>query len=405
MFSLLLAFLSTVPVYADLSWDVQIVDEDASGIGYGFCPIVVDSDDNSHIAYSGHPYARYASWNGSGWTIQQLASTAFAHDLALDADDNPHITLGNSYATWNGTGWDIQTFTSDGGVFSSLALDSSGNPHVAYITGDKLKYASQNGSNWTIQNVTEDNNLPNLDTDMRLSLALDSNDTPYIMYYILSSYVDSSIGGARSVNVKLAVWKNSRWNIETVLESSNLGEFGNMVLDSNGYPHFLATQRRYLSAETPTLLSTILYVSWDGRDWNIQTVASDVNLANIGFLALSPHGYPSIVYIGGGVKYARWTGTAWESYSVDTPDTIRDASGPCYLALDSNGTPHISSRVFLSGQMLYPGYTSTILYATANITEPEVSPAFPDSPLLIVSAAIIIGTVIAVIAYVWKKKL
>jgi len=99
-----------------------------------------------------------------------------------------------------------------------------------------------------------------------------------------------------------------------------------------------------------------------------------------------------------------WTGTAWESYSVDTPDTVRDASGPCYLALDANGAPHISSRVFLFGQMLYPGYTSTILYATANITEPEVSPAFPDSPLLIVSTAIIIGTVIAVIAYVWKKK-
>ena len=222
------------------------------------------------------------------------------------------------------------------------------------------------------------------------------------MYSSPSSYVDNRGIATSSVNIRLAVWKNSRWNIETVLESSNLGEFGNMVLDSNGHPHFLATQRRYLSAENLTLLSTISYVSWDGRDWNIQTVASDVNLNNIGFLALSPHGFPSIVYIAGGIKYARWTGTAWESYNVEAPFTIRDASGPCYLALDSNGAPHISSRVFLSGQILYPGYTSTIMYATANITEPaEVSPTFP---LLIVSAAIIIGTVIAVIAYVWKKK-
>jgi hypothetical protein len=361
---LLLTFCSAVPAHAALSWTVQVVDANANSIGNGYCPIAVDSNNNPHIAYRGAPEARYASWNGSGWNIQ--------------------------------------TFTSDGGVFSSLALDSSGNPHVAYITGDKLKYASQNGFNWTIQTVTVDNNLPTFDTDMRLSLELDSKDTPYIMYYTYSSFVDSSIGGARYVNVKLAVWKNSRWSIEPVLASSNLGEFGNMVLDSNGYPHFLATQRRYLSAENPTLLSTILYVSWDGRDWNIQTVASDVNLANIGFLALSPHGFPSIVYIGGGVKYARWTGTAWESYSVDTPDTTRDASGPCYLALDSKGTPHISARVFLSGQMLYPGYTSTIMYATANITEPtEISSTFP---LLIVSTAVIIGTVIAVIAYVWKKK-
>jgi len=408
MFLLLLAFLSTVPVYADLSWDIQIVDEDASGIGYGFCPIVVDSDDNPHIAYRGHPYARYASWNGSGWNIQQLATYAFTHDLALDANGNPRITLQNSYATWNGTGWDSQTFTSDGGVFSSLALDSSGNPHVAYITGDKLKYASQNGSNWTIQTVTVDSNLPGI--NMHLSLALDSNDTPYIMYYTHSSFVDDNGVEVRSVNVKLAVWKNSRWTIEPVLSSSNLINFGNMVLDSKGYPHFICSTGHFISPDVPGFLSTILYVSWDGSAWggsawNIQTVASDVNVASLrGFLALSPHDYPSIVYIADGVKYARWTGTAWESYSIDTPDTVRDASGPCYLALDSNGAPHISSRVFLFGQMLYPGYTSTILYATANITEPEVSPTFPDSPLLIVSAAIIIGTVIAVIAYVWKKK-
>jgi hypothetical protein len=401
LLSMLLTFSWEVPVHAAPSWNVQIVDEDASGIGYGYCPIAVDSEDNPHIAYSGSPEARYASWNGSGWNIQQIPSYAFVHDLALDANGDPHITLGSlAYGTWNGTGWNFQTVTTDYTVYSSLALDSSGNPHVAYITGDKLKYASQNGSNWTIQTVTVDNNLTGI--DVRLSLVIDSSDTPYIMYNTFSSYVDSSIGGARNVNVELAVWKNSRWTIETVLESSNLGEFGNMVLDSNDHPHFLATKRRYLSAENPTLLSTILYVSWDGWAWNIQTVASDVNLHDIGFLALSPHGYPSIVYIAGGVKYARWTGTAWESYNVKAPFTIRDASGPCYLALDSKGIPHISSRVFLSGQILYPGYTSTILYATANLTEPaEVSPAFP---LLIVSAAIIIGTVIAVVAYVWKKK-
>jgi hypothetical protein len=272
-----------VPAHAAVSWTVQVVDANANSIGYGFCPIVVDADDDPHIACSGYPYTSYASWNGSGWSIQQLASTAFVHDLALDANGNPYITFGNYYAMWNGSGWDIQTFTSDGGVFSSLAFDSSGNPHVAYITGDKLKYASQSGSNWTIQTVTVDNNLPSIDIDMRLSLALDSNDTPCIMYYTFSSYVDNKGIATSSVNIRLAVWKNSRWNIEPVLESLNLGEFGNMVLDSDGYPHFLATKRRYLSAENPTLLSTILYVSWDGRDWNIQTVASDVNLNNIGF--------------------------------------------------------------------------------------------------------------------------
>jgi hypothetical protein len=220
------------------------------------------------------------------------------------------------------------------------------------------------------------------------------------MYSSPSSFVDSSIGGARFVNVKLAVWKDSRWNIETVLESSNLGEFGNMVLDSNGHPHFLATQRRYLSAETPTLLSAILYVRWDGSAWKTQTVASDVPSRNfnIGFLALGPDGSPRIVYKAGGVIYTRWTGTAWES------ETVGDATDKtCYLAVDSNGNPHIT-YLKVSPDPLYNPDILNLMYATANVTEPEVSPAFPDFPLVIVSAAIVIGTVIAVIAYVWKKK-
>ena len=175
--------LLAAPAHAAPSWTVQTVDEDASGIGYGFCPIAVDSNNNPHIAYSGAPQTRYASWNGSGWTTQQLSSTAFVHDLALDANGNPYITLGNYYAMWNGSGWDTQAFTSDGGVFSSLAFDSSDNPHIAYITGDELKYASQSGSNWTIQTVTTVKNLPSI--DMRLSLALDSSDTPYNVLHLL----------------------------------------------------------------------------------------------------------------------------------------------------------------------------------------------------------------------------
>jgi hypothetical protein len=392
--TLLVTFLAA-PAHAAPSWNVQIVDEDASGIGNGYCPIAVDSNNNPHIAYSGSPEARYASWNSSDWNIQQIPSYAFVHDLALDANGNPHITLGSlAYGTWNGSDWDFQTVTTDYTVYSSLALDSSGNPHVAYITGDKLKYASRNGSNWNTQTVDTSPEI-----GLSVSLALDPNDTPYIMYCTPSSYVDDNGVEVRSVNVKLAVWKNSGWNIEPVLPSSNFNDFGNMVLDSNGYQHFLATLG----------FNTILYVSWDGFAWNVQTVASDVNVASFrGFLALNPHDYPSIVYIADGVKYARWTGAAWgwESYNVGTPDTVRDASGPCYLALDSNGNPHISSRVFLSSQMSHPQnfFTSTILYATANVTGPAGSPAFPALPLLLASTAVIIGAIIITVYFKKRKK-
>jgi hypothetical protein len=396
LLSMPLLVFCAVPVHAELVWDIQVVDENASGIGYGYCPIVVDADNNPHIAYSGAPKMRYASWNGTGWNIQQI-EYASAHDLALDADGNPHITFGSlAYASWTGTDWDIQTVTTNHTVYSSLALDSSGNPHIAYITGNELQYANQNEANWNIQTVTVDDNLP--DIDPALSLALDSNDTPYIMYYTPSSYVDNSTGEEyRSVNVKLAVWKNSSWNIETVLASSNFFDFGNMVLDSKGYPHFLATQLRF---------SAVLHVSWDGSAWNIQTVASNVSLRNIGFLALGPDDLPNIIYMSEQMMYARWTGQTWETQPVGTASTSN--SRTYYLAVDSNGNPHISS---IEDRAVSPYDRRNLLYATVNATEPaeatptpEVTPTFPDSPLLIVASAVIIGTVIAVTVYVWKKK-
>ncbi|MBN1244112.1 hypothetical protein JXA31_00795 [Candidatus Bathyarchaeota archaeon] len=393
----LLAFCLVVPVHAELVWDIQVVDEDCSSIGNGYCPIIVDADNNSHIAYSGAPELRYASWNDSGWNIQQMPTYAFAHDLALDADGNSHVTFGSlAYASWTGTSWDIQTVTTNHTVYSSLALDSSGNPHVAYSIGSELKYASQNGSNWNIQTV---DTLPEI--NFEVSLALDSNDTPYIMYSSPSSYVDNIGIATRSENVMLAVWKNSSWNIDPVLASSNFTEFGNMVLDSNDRPHFLATQGRFDSYENTHFLSDILYVCWDGVAWNTQIVALNVTLANMGFLALGPDDYPHIVYKSGQLMYARWTGKTWETQNV-TKTRMTSGLPTLYLAVDSNGNPHIS---YLEDRPIAPYNRRNLIYATANVTKPpEDAPTFPDAPLLIVSTAIIIGTVIAVTAYVWKKK-
>lgn len=483
---LLSAFcLSAVPVHAELSWDIQVVDENASWIGNGQVPIAVDSDGNPHIAYSGRPPLSYASWNGSGWSIQNVTynnktAYGFALDFKLDAHDTPHILSGSvAYSRWTGTEWDTQTVTTDHTVFASLALDSHGSPHVAYITGDELKYATLNGSNWTNQTV---DTLPEI--NFVVSLALDSNDTPHIMYSSPSFYVDNSTGVQyRSINVKLAVWKDSSWSIESVLASLTVRDFGNMILDSNDHLHFLCSERRYFSAET-AYLRDILYVSWDGSSWNTQTVALNVTLEHIGFLALGPDDYPHIVYISGDVIYTRWTGTTWEN------QTVGDATNkPCCLAVDSNGNPHISylkyppnaSNIYILNLMyatatipdtqpsqplnvsivspenktysttevpltftaseqassiyysvngeanvsitgnttltnLTNGTHNLTIYAEDNIgntgvsetiyftisEEADSSPAFPDSTLLLVSAAIIIGAVITVV-YVWRK--
>lgn len=63
---------------------------------------------------------------------------------------------------------------------SSLALDSSGNPHIGYYnkTEGDLKYAVKSGGTWSFETVDSAGDVGGYS-----SLALDSFDNPSISYY------------------------------------------------------------------------------------------------------------------------------------------------------------------------------------------------------------------------------
>jgi hypothetical protein len=87
----------------------------------------------------------------STWTIQTVASNVAVGNvgvIAIDSDGNPHIaytsfhstfstTNENSYyyplmyASWNGSSWNTQEVTAEG-TPEGLALDSHNNPHIIY---------------------------------------------------------------------------------------------------------------------------------------------------------------------------------------------------------------------------------------------------------------------------------
>ena len=405
---LLLAFCSTAPAQASLSWSVQTVDDYGSATGNGYCPIVVDSNNTAHIAYTDWSegtehawpwwFVMYASWNGSGWSTQKV-SNGSAYSLVLDANSNPHILYsyyapvypspkGLMYASWTGSSWISQTVDVNGAGFGMVALDSSGNPHVAYTDGTSIKYAILKGSSWSIQTV-DTYNLGDL--AFRLSFALDKNNTPYIMYSP-SSYADySQAVGIRAINVTLATYQNSSWKIQPLSLPPPTGDYGNIVVDSKGYLHSFFTQH-YVSSDN-TIRGTILYASWNGTAWDMQTVVSNISLPYSLSLALDSHDYPHI-FTSSGI-YASWTGTTWD---IQTANLNRSAYGPIYLALDSNGNPHVSYRQATPSQVI-----ANILYATATETAQPPSPTFPALPLLLVSTAVIIGAV-ATVVYFWKKK-
>ena len=167
-------------VHAAQTWNIQTIDTTDTGLG----ELAIDSNNNPHIFYgytvrspdSEYFQGVYAIWNGSSWNSQNTPlEIKGTFNLVLDSNNNPHLSYNRPstsitylmYAWWTGSNWTIQTVTQERGGFRGfLALDSTGNPAIAYIADAQhnnpdgtvglravLKYASWNGSSWDIQTI------------------------------------------------------------------------------------------------------------------------------------------------------------------------------------------------------------------------------------------------------------
>jgi hypothetical protein len=390
-------------VNADNKWDIRIVDAKGTRGNYGnICPVAVDSKNIPHFAYPSPALGckvTYASLDGSSWTTQTI-SDGLVFDLVIDKEDNPNILYnGLNYARWIGGNWSTQLIdpTVPNGI-GVLALDSSGNPHVAYTDGQTLKYASSTGSNWNFQNVSTFSETQ-YGIPYRLSLAIDANDKPFILF------VDHGLDQNDKLNVKLAVMENVSWNIKPVLEGYNLSSIGNMALDSQGTLHFVCLQNNMP-------LDTLLYASWNGSDWSAQAVTSNINLVNTPFLALDSLDNPHIVYVNSSISnettelmYTSWTGKDWDMQTVNTNIS---PIGACYLAMDRQNRPHIS---YIGDKPIDSSYhpSAYIMYATTNETTPFFTASPTETPvptqgsvyIIVLAVITFVTAVIAII--IWKK--
>ncbi len=213
-------------------WEKLVVD-------YGSFPsIAIDSLGRPHISYWNDisDDLKYANWTGSVWNIDVADSDGDVGaytSLALDSDDHPHISYTEwlstqaqynlKYAKWTGGSWVTETVDSQGNVGkpSSIALSSSGFPHISYCDDalQDLKYARWSGTSWEIETV----DLKCVDST---SIALDVNGYPHISYW-----------ESANRDLKYAKWTGSIWEKETVDSEGDVGHFQSMALDSNGNPH------------------------------------------------------------------------------------------------------------------------------------------------------------------------
>ncbi len=140
-------------------------------------------------------------------------------------------------ASRDASGWSITAVDMEGdtGLFSFLVIDESGRFHISYLqqTGQSsgvVKYATRGASElaWQLSEVATLEDLRFGFTGARniTSLAVDSRGNPWI------AYSDES-------RLSLAIWDGSEWQSQTVVEAGArpLGQLVSLKLDARDAPH------------------------------------------------------------------------------------------------------------------------------------------------------------------------
>ena len=303
----------------DKQWSKMTVDPE----GGTFISLVVDSNDRPHFAYNSLFLSglHYAYWDGTTWTKQVIDGTRTNHmtSIGLDASGNPrisyyqeetpegHYALLLKYAFFDGKTWYVQTLDHHitRGKFSSIAIDSAGNPHIAYSDqgiGD-LRYTYFDGTTWD-NGVADSHNAQNSYLGIGNSIALDSSGNPSIAYFDMSKRT-----------VKLAQWNGKVWKTEVVDQLVDVPSYADRVslkLDSQGVPHV---------AYYDGGLGALKYAEKDDKGWNVEVVDNQGKVGLYPSLALGLNNQPYISYYdasAGQLKLARRESKAAASVAVTT---------------------------------------------------------------------------------------
>jgi len=183
-------------------------------------------------------HLKYASFDGKAWfteTVDPESATGKFNSLALDSEGNPHISYSDvdrgdlRYVYWDGSQWHYSApdshRASDGwvGLANCIVIDPNNRAHIAYLDVDhrKVKYTHWTGKKWETEFV--DQLIGRADNIDRISLKLDRDDRPHMVYY------DSGLG-----MLKYAVRLDDGWHIERIDPSPQTGLHPSLSLDNGG---------------------------------------------------------------------------------------------------------------------------------------------------------------------------
>ncbi len=383
----LLGLLLMIPGNSIASvWQRQAADSTGEYKGE-YCSLVLDSQDNPHIAYFDEDFGDllYASFSNGSWTVEIVDSIGYTGEncsLAMDTQDRPHISysqqyLGNywslKYATKTDSGWvkiiiDTPKDTSyyESGGVSSIAIDGNGFPCISYtqLGPDKLKYAYQDESGWHITDVAD------IYDKGFTKLVFDNTGRPVIGF---RDYETNDTVYNNRLRIAYLNQAGSSSSIVTVPDSIGCADDNKLGFDMDSQNNAWFSYLKYMDG----LLRIAVY---NGSTWNIETVTEDPGFTYSPGMTLKIDrlGRPSIVefYYGDEVRLYQKTNRQWQYQIVDKEEYGVTPIAHCSLAFDSKNYPHIAiqgettdySRVGLFYYLYWPG--------NAQIVIPEISHDF-----------------------------
>ena len=385
MVILCVSVTAAIPLRVFGSW----VDVDGAGLGQidassntgeSMHPsLCLNGSQNPCIAWNDFTYGAseiaYISWNGAAWVDAGGASLAGMNvsdnpgnsvrpSLALDSSGNPHIawaddTTGNFriyYLYWNGTAWvdasgsgaafmDVSSNSLSAAMNPSLKLDSAGNPHIAWDDNAsvyrEIFYKYWNGSSWATAggSVNVSNNTGD---SLEPSLALDASGNPHISF-------------TNDLKILYLKWNGLAWTdvaggtVANIIvdpgcypsPGNNKAWRSSLCLDSAGGPHIAWNGTYYL-------LPVLDYAVWNGSGWTRVD-----GTTGFGFVETLP------VPVGGWADYGRPS-----------------------LCLDSLGRPHIAcdgglfSSIYTDLPELYYSYWNGSAWIKNNDMSGSIPPPY-----------------------------
>ena len=338
-----------------------------------------DPECSSPLDTSENNWYEIGLYSASAGGISKNSGSSYSPSLALDSSGNPVVAWDdNSFGNyeiyvrrWDGNAWvEIGAGSASGGgisnnagysEYASLALNSSGNPVVAwddYTSGNGEIYVrGWNGSRWVevgTGSASGGGISNNSGNSFIASLALDSSGNPAV------AWGDDSSG---NVEIYVRKWNGSAWiqlagsatgggiSNNSGVSAGQWGHGPSLALDSLGNP--------VVAWEDNTSGNYEIYVKrWNGSAWvQLAGSASGGGISNNSgssyapSVALDSSGKPVVAWednssFNDEIYMMRWNGSAWiqlgGSASGGGISNNWGISGGPSVALDSSGNPVVA---------------------------------------------------------------